>query len=71
MSDYHNLDLRSPERRRSQGGAFNAILITIGVVVVLFVVLAVLGAINGSDVPTVPAGDATQSEPAATGAAGE
>ena len=71
MSDYQNLDLRSPERRRAQGGAVNAILITIGVVVVLFVVLAVLGAINGSEGPAVLAGDATQTAPAATGTVGE
>ena len=75
MSDYQNLDLRSPQARRAEGGALRGILITLGVVLVIFALLAALGAgtRDGETVaPAVqnemsaPAVESQQSAPAAT-----
>lgn len=71
MSDFQNLDLRSPQSRRAGGGPLRGILITLAVVAVLFVLLAVLGAVNGGGEQVAPAIEGEQSAPAATQSVGD
>ncbi len=71
MSDFQNLDLRSPRARRAAGGSLRGILIALGVVFALFVLLAMLGTANEDGDAVAPAGDAQQSAPVATELVGE
>ncbi len=70
MSDYQNLDLRSLEKRRAEGTSLRGVLVTLAVVVVLFVLLAALGAGTRSGDRALPAGGAEDSAPPVTQPAG-
>ena len=66
MSDYHNLDLRSPAARRAGGMSMRNVLATLAAIIFLFLLLAALGAGTRGGDPAMPTGAAEGTVPAVT-----